>query len=871
MQQFRCFATSPGVRAREIGEAGAERGAFTEMLLDGLNGKGSAKKWDQIDEKYVVRWDELFCYVRNTMECRKITVSGRAAQQLFQVPQQDCVKGTGDDIDPILAEFPDGSFGNEELRVHIDPAAAAKATMIEASDRGEVKKQRRANAVPTTFMLPPRLYMVSATARDYRPEEKKWPVSLYAPCDLTVRLLRDTAGSSRSGGVRHNLIPPDYKKLVGREDELSRIMRALDPASPMQLITLAGEPGVGRTALAREAAHRLVSISKNDPDDPRAFQAVIWASRRQFVLPPSEDHTARPDPVLSMDGVFVTIASTLKLPKLLQARPDERVAVLRDVLNETRCLLVLDHFDELKSQEREAFLSLLTGGARRSPTKVILTGHQITGLHGLDDMVEPFHLQGLTEWDALQLLEEEGAGIGQLTRASETDIYGLLQVAHRLPLILRWVVGLLHDSGKPLGWVIEHLQAATEPLPQYCLATLVGRLTAPQKRLLQSAALFPQPTSLEAAASVAQLDRADRVVARDRLLRMRLVQIDNVQHIHLGVRVRRRALADLALDDTLRRKMTSLAISHVQRRVREARQKADQPAREYLSREVGNILWAAGQAVERRRYRVVLNFRDNLHEYMFEQHYFNEGLALGEWAYKSAELLGDLQRKAWCALYPLGRLHFHQGNYEKAQDWCTTGLRTFKQLGDQHGIASAQRYLGRIMQARGQMDEAQQLFMSGLQTAAQISSEPTDLKGYLIASVAGLFQARKDYSEAKQGFEQALFQFRETNNWRGISATLRSLGEIALATQCYDEAERRFKEGLVASDNHDWPAGRAKILSGQACLAEAKGQFRHAQGLLGLAHDCFYELSDFPGLIWTDATLARVTAAITENPGPAAG
>ena len=75
----------------------------------------------------------------------------------------------------------------------------------------------------------------------------------------------------------------------------------------------------------------------------------------------------------------------------------------------------------------------------------------------------------------------------------------------------------------------------------------------------------------------------------------------------------------------------------------------------------------------------------------------------------------------------------------------------------------------------------------------------------------------------------------------------------------------------MASDNHDWPAGRAKILSGQACLAEAKGQFRHAQGLLGLAHDCFYELSDFPGLIWTDATLARVTAAITENPGPAAG
>jgi tetratricopeptide (TPR) repeat protein len=869
VQQFRCSATSPGVRAREIGEAGAERGAFTEVLLDGLSGKGSAKQWDQNEEKYVVRWEELFCYVGRTMKYRKISVSGRAAQQLFQVPQQDAIKGTGGDTNPVLAEFSDGSFGNEELRVHVDPAATAKATMIEASDLGEVKERRPANSVPMTFSLPPRPYVVSARAPDYRPEKRRWRVELYAPCDLTVRLLRDTAGSSGSGRVRHNLIPRDYKKLVGRKRELSCITQALDRASPKRLITLTGEPGVGRTALAREAARQVAGKSENDPDDPCAFQAVIWASRRQFMLQ-SGDPTGRPYPVLSLDDVFVTIASTLKLPKLLQARPEERVAVLRDVLNETRCLLVLDHFDELKSQERENFLSLLTGGARRGPTKAILTGHQIPGLHGLDDIVEALHLRGLAESDAVKLLRKEGADVEQLKRAPHADLVKLARQAHRLPLILRWAVGLLDGSGQPLGLVIEQLQAASEPLAQFCYDALVGLLTAPQKRLLQSVALFPQSTSLEAAASVAQLSRPAAGVALEQLRRMRLAQVDD-RRIYLGVRVRRHALADPALDGVLRRKMTSSAISDAQQRVHAARQKPDQAGREYLGRELGNILWAAGQAVEHRRYRAVLDFRDNLHEYMFEQHYFNEGLILGEWAYKSAERLGDLEQQAWCALYPLGRLHFHQGNYEKAQDWCTIGLRAFERLGNQHGIASAQRYLGRIMQARGQMDEAEQLFMSGLQTAEQISSKPTDLKGYLIASVAGLSQARKDYPTAKQGFEQALFQFSETNNWQGISATQRSLGEIALATQSYDEAERRFNDGLAASENHDWPAGRAKILSGQAFLAEAKRQFRRAEGLLGLAHDCFYELSDFPGLCWTDARLARVIAAITEDSGPVAG
>jgi len=883
VQQFICFATSPGVRAREIAEAGAERSAFTEVLLEGLNGQGPAKQWDPGAEEYVVRWDDLFRYVQQTMVDRMISVGDQAAKNLFQIPQQSSGRGGGD-INPVLAKFPDGSFGDEELHIHVDPPAAASRTMIEAYDHGDVRAKRRVSAVPMTLSLPPRPYVVRATAPAYQPERRRWQVPLYAPYELTVRLLPDEAGASGPpppGGiprtaprsdtpVRHNLIPRDYKKLVGRDRELSRIMRALEPASQKQLITLAGDPGVGCTALAMEVAHRLASISQADPADRRAFQGVVWASRRQFALDPSADPAARPDPASSLDDVFVTIARTLKQPELLQARPDERAAVLTGMLNETRCLLVLDRFDELRSQERQELLALLVGGARQSPTKAILTGHGIPGLRDLDDIVEPLDLKGLGEWEARQLLNQEGAGVGQLEQASDADLGALVEQAHGLPLILRWTVGLLHDSGQPLEWVIDLLQAASEPLAQFCLTTLVGRLEPPQKRLLQAAALSPQPTSLEAAASAAQVSRSARATGLRRLLRMRLAQLDDAQRIHLSLRVRRHALADLELDGALRRKMTASAISHVRRRVQAARRKMDPPGREYLSGELGNILWAARQAVERKQYAAVLAFRDNLHEYMFEQRYFNEGLALGEWAYNSAGGLGDLEQQAWCALYPLGRLHFHQGSYEEAQRWCTAGLRAFERLENRHGIASAQRYLGRIMQARGRLEEAQRLFTSGLQTAAQISPGPTDLKGYLIASVAGLAQARGNYSDAKRGFDEALFQFRQTDNWEGVAATLRSLGEIALAAQCYDEAERRFKEGLAVSENHDWPAGRAKILFGQACLAEAKGQFRHAQGLLWLAHDSFYELSDFPGLVRTDATLARVMAAIAETSGSAA-
>jgi uncharacterized caspase-like protein len=42
-QQFILYATSPGLKARELREAGNERGAFTEVLLKGLRGAGPAK------------------------------------------------------------------------------------------------------------------------------------------------------------------------------------------------------------------------------------------------------------------------------------------------------------------------------------------------------------------------------------------------------------------------------------------------------------------------------------------------------------------------------------------------------------------------------------------------------------------------------------------------------------------------------------------------------------------------------------------------------------------------------------------------------------------------------------------------------------
>ena len=85
------YATSPGVTANEIQQAGNERGAFTEALLDGLRGEGDAKVWDDVGQReYVVTWDSLFRYVEAQVARKRLAAGSR----LIQVPRQSGEHGS---------------------------------------------------------------------------------------------------------------------------------------------------------------------------------------------------------------------------------------------------------------------------------------------------------------------------------------------------------------------------------------------------------------------------------------------------------------------------------------------------------------------------------------------------------------------------------------------------------------------------------------------------------------------------------------------------------------------------------------------------------------------------------------------------------
>jgi tetratricopeptide (TPR) repeat protein len=668
-----------------------------------------------------------------------------------------------------------------------------------------------------------------------------------------------TMPSVKTQAVLHNLTNPDYVCFVNRETEIQRIIEAIDPQSRISAITITGIGGVGRSALAHEIARRCLDFSEQNVGDPRRFHGIVWASAQRVSL--SSGEAIRPKKLIkwSLDDLYATIASVLKKQPLLQASPYERNAVMEDFLREGRYLLILDDADDIEEdQQLLEFLKNLP-----LPTKAILTSNCRLEIGGVE-----VPLFSLNEQESLQLLRSDAraARVDAVEQASTLELQNLIIESDGLPIALRWAVSQLRDSGQQVSWVVNQLaKAHRSQLVEYCLDRSIKKLTADEFSLLLAFALFPRPTQLEEAGKAAGISPENFNQSLNRLIQLRLLQHDHGSERYLMM-LMTRYYALRQMDNTYKFKQeaTRRAVGAMRAAALSNGGVSNWEGYERLESELENFMWAAQQAYDSQEWQTVIDFRKAMCDLVNIRGYWNEALKLGELAFDAAARISDYSDQAWCTIYPFGQTHFHRGKYDEAQRWCEKGLAMFQQQCDTYGIIAAERYLGRVMQAKGELDRAEILFSSGLEKALSLNpcNRAYNQEANLRASLADLAESQGRYDQSRRGYEQALALFRRTRSQTGVATMLQNLGDIARITGNYDQAERLLRESLQTLQGTGWISRKARVIYSLALLAEETFNLTEATELLLQAKAEFQTLSAVADQARTDAALTRVSTAL---------
>ncbi|WP_221261922.1 NB-ARC domain-containing protein, partial [Xanthomonas campestris] len=182
--------------------------------------------------------------------------------------------------------------------------------------------------------------------------------------------------------ISHNLPLPDFDEtgLIGRDDLVEQVKKLCLGGFPV--ISIVGEGGIGKSALALKVAYELL-------DDPKSkFDAIIWVTSKTTQITVNEIRDIR-GAITDSIGVISEISSQLGTSTTTQ--PLEEIA---EYLSTFKIALFIDNLETIMDDTIRTFVGALPEGS-----KIIITSRI-----GLGAYEYPIKLSGMAEKYASELL-----------------------------------------------------------------------------------------------------------------------------------------------------------------------------------------------------------------------------------------------------------------------------------------------------------------------------------------------------------------------------------------------------------------------------------------------------------------------------------
>jgi len=681
--------------------------------------------------------------------------------------------------------------------------------------------------------------------------------------DLAAVRDRLAEGSTRPSESRPNNLPVQRTAFIGREQEAAALLQLLSRAD-VQLVTLTGPGGIGKTRLALQVA----------ADAAAQFPAGIC-----FVpLSAVTDHGL----------IASTIAQALGVREIGNQSPQENLKEYVSKLDQPM-LLLLDNFEHLVAAA-PGVAQLLTTGAK---LKIAVTSQAPLHVYGehefpvpplaLPDLKSIPQIEVLARLPAVALFVERAQAVKRefaLTRENAPAVAAICARLDGLPLAIELAaarIKLLSPSAMlaRLESRLNLLTGGARDLPtrQQTLRSTVdwsyGLLNAAEQTLLRRLSVFAGGCTLEGVEAVCDtrgdlgLDILDGMASMvDKSLAQQVEQVDAETRFFTLNTIREYAIERLvASDDEAAARRAHAAYYLVL-------------AEEGAEDVVAHPEWLDRFEVEHDNFRLAL-------DYLIKTGEAEWGLRLGAALFRFWETREHLTegRDAIARLLAMegasarpklrARLLFaaavlagEQGDYGSARQLFEDSLETCLELNDSRGVAVALNALAVNARDRGELDQAAILFERCVAIWKDLD-DPSNIARAL-SNLANVTKLQGDCARAASLYHECLTMFRKAGDGAGVAWTLNYQGDVAREKADLAAARSFCEQSLAAFRQLQDGWGIASALSDLASLSCDQGNDTEARRLYGESIRMFQVLGHQRGIARALECLA-VNAAAQSN------